>query len=145
MKVKFKKLSPSAVTPCYSKPGDAGMDLTATSKVDDKLFIEFGTGISVEIPEGYVGLLFARSSISKTVHILANHVGVIDSGYRGEIKLRFKNPVLSFKKPEIFPEYNVGDKIGQLVIIPYPQIELVEVEELSTSERMEGGFGSTGV
>jgi dUTP pyrophosphatase len=113
--------------------------------VDDKLFIEFGTGISVEIPEGYVGLLFARSSISKTVHILANHVGVIDSGYRGEIKLRFKNPVLSFRNQEIFPQYNVGDKIGQLVIIPYPQIELVEVEELSTSERMEGGFGSTGV
>ena len=142
MNLKFKKLIPSAVKPSYSKPGDAGMDLTATSKVYEDLFIEFGTGIAVEIPEGYVGLLFARSSISKTVHILANHVGVIDSGYRGEIKLRFKTP------PEYkveLPQYNIGDKIGQLVIIPYPQIKLIEVEELSITDRMDGGFGSTGL
>lgn len=139
MKVRFKKLSARAVTPQYAKPGDAGMDMVATSMVKGEVYYEYGTEIAVEIPEGYVGLLFPRSSISKTKQILANHVGVVDSGYRGEIKFRFKK--LSWDNGEI---YNVGDKIGQLIIIPYPTIELEEVSELSETYRGDSGFGSSG-
>jgi dUTP pyrophosphatase len=141
MIVKFKKLDPNAVTPAYAKAGDAAVDLTATTlaKVDraEYGYMEYGTGLSVEIPEGYVGLLFPRSSISNSGLILTNSVGVIDSGYRGEIKFRFKHiPDTSFYKP--------GDRVGQLIILPYPQIDFQEVEELSSTERGEGGFGSTG-
>lgn len=139
MRVRFKKLSEKAVTPQYAKPGDAGMDMVATSMVKGEVFYEYGTEIAVEIPEGYVGLLFPRSSISKTKQILANHVGVVDSGYRGEIKFRFKK--LSWDNGEV---YNVGDKIGQLIIIPYPTIELEEVSELSETYRGDSGFGSSG-
>jgi dUTP pyrophosphatase len=139
MKVRFKKLSEKAVTPKYAKPGDAGMDMVATSLVKSEVFYEYGTDIAVEIPEGYVGLLFPRSSISKTKQILANHVGVVDSGYRGEIKFRFKK--LDWDNGEV---YEIGDKIGQLVIIPYPTIELEEVSELSETNRGNGAFGSSG-
>ena len=93
MKLKIKRLHRDAVIPSYAKPGDAGLDLVATtySISEDGLYIEYGTGIAVEIPEGHVGLIFPRSSISKTSMILSNHVGVIDSGYRGEIRFRFKD------------------------------------------------------
>lgn len=141
MQVKIKKLTDNAVIPQYTKSGDAGMDLTATSisMTDNKDYgyIEYGTGLSVEIPEGYVGLLYPRSSISKTGLILANAVGVIDSGYRGEIKCRFKYIPKSTM-------YNIGERIVQLVIIPYPQIEFIEEEELTVTDRADGGFGHTG-
>ena len=141
MKVKIKKLKDNAVLPYYAKPGDAGMDLTAISRTENYLhqqgdYIEYGTGLAIEIPHGYVGLLFPRSSISKMALTLANSVGVIDSGYRGEIKLRFKD---AFKGRN----YNIGDKVGQLIILPYPHIELQEVSELSDTVRADGGFGST--
>ena len=91
MKVKVKKLSDKAVVPKYTKEGDAGLDLTATSK---KLclegFIEYGTSLSFEIPYGHVGLIFPRSSISNVNMSLSNSVGVVDAGYRGEVKFRFK-------------------------------------------------------
>lgn len=141
MKVRFKKLDPNAIVPAYSKPGDAGLDLTATSKnlVDAGKYgyVEYGTGLAVEIPEGYVGLIFPRSSISNTGLILSNSVGVVDSGYRGEIKFRFK-----WIKDTT--DYNVGDRVGQLIILPYSSIETEEAEELSSTERGEGGFGSSG-
>lgn len=141
MKVKIKKLVPQAIVPTYANRTDAGLDLTATYiKVEDHHdygFYEYGTGLAIEIPEGYVGLIYPRSSISKTGMFLANGVGVIDSGYRGEIKLRFK--YIKGTKA-----YDVGDKIGQLVIVPYPPIEFEEVEELSETDRGEKGFGSTG-
>ena len=137
LKVRFKKLYEDAVAPSYAKNGDAGLDLTATHMTWEENFIEYGTGIAVEIPEGYVGLVFPRSSVSKKEDFyLKNSVGVIDSGYRGEIKLRFN-------KSE--SHYTAGEKIGQLIIIPYPTIYLEEVEELSSTERGEGGFGSTGI
>ena len=141
MVVKIKKLNPKAVTPAYSKAGDAAMDLTAISiaKVDKDEFgyIEYGTGLAFEIPERYVGLLFPRSSISNSGLILTNSIGVIDSGYRGEVKFRFKHiPDTAYYKP--------GDRVGQLMIIPYPQIELQEAKQLSKTDRAEGGFGSTG-
>ena len=145
LKVRFKKIYPVAPTPTYATKGDAGLDLTACwiSNIVGESFIEYGTGIAVEIPEGYVGLIFPRSSVSKKENFyLKNSVGVIDSGYRGEIKLRFHK-----QKMEVSPaeRYEVGDKIGQLIIISYPTIYFEEVEELSSTDRNEGGFGSTGI
>lgn len=139
--VKIKRLVAHAEIPEYGRQGDAGLDLVATDVYHDRDydFIEFGTGIAVEIPPGYVGLLFPRSSISKTPHQLANSVGVVDSNYRGEIKLRFKT-----KEGREYQEYSVGDKIGQLIIIPYPTIVLQEVEQLSDTNRGSAGFGSSG-
>jgi len=141
MKVKIKKLVPEAVIPAYSNPGDAGLDLVATYvKVEDHNkygYFEYGTGIAVEIPEGYVGLVFPRSSICKTGMILSNSVGVIDSSYRGEIKFRFKYVSGT-------ASYEVGDRVGQLIIIPYPVVEFEEVDELSETQRGSGGFGSSG-
>ena len=140
MKVKIKKLHENAVIPIYAKPGDAGLDLTAISHsvVDEGGFgyVEYQTGLAIEVPDGYVALMFPRSSVSNTGLILANSVGVIDSGYRGEIKCRFKAiPNCKY--------YENGDRIAQLIIIPYPQIEFEEAEELSETERGEGGYGST--
>jgi len=141
MKVKIKKLVPEAVIPTYAKEGDAGLDITAIDILMENNphygYIEYSTGLAIEIPEGYVGLLFPRSSISKTGMILANSVGVIDSEYRGEIKFRFKAiPGTNL--------YDIGDRIGQLIIIPYPSIELEETDELSSTHRGDGGFGSSG-
>ncbi len=168
MNVNIKKLSENAVIPQYAKPGDAGMDVVATSiNVTDK-YIEYGTGLAFEVPEGYVMLIFPRSSNSKMDLLLANSVGVLDSGYRGELKLRFKRNYRIENLPSeatnneftttsiLWGEdtkdyrinacdwYNVGDKVGQIMIIPYPQIEFNEVEELSETQRGSGGFGSTG-
>ena len=90
MKVRIKKLNENAVIPSYAKYGDAGMDLTATSKQEGEHFVQYGTGLSIEIPEGYVGLIFPRSSVSKTRLLQANSVGIIDSGYRGNYLLDLK-------------------------------------------------------
>lgn len=138
MKVKVKKLDNNAVIPRYAKIGDAGLDLTATSKrMDSKGFVEFGTSLSFEIPSGFVGLIFPRSSISKVNMTLTNSVGCVDSGYRGEIKFRFKPTCMGRGS------YEIGDRVGQLIIIPYPEIELEEVDELDETERGDGGFGSS--
>lgn len=139
IQVGIKKLHKDAVIPQYAKPGDAGMDLVATNMDTDQYGnVIYGTGIALEIPEGYVGLIFPRSSNSKTDLYLTNHVGVIDSGYRGEIMFKFRT---TQKNPKL---YSIGDRIGQIMILPYPQIEFVEAEELSISARGTGGFGSTG-
>ena len=145
MQVKLKKLHPDAVLPKYAKPGDAGMDLFVSAVTQEAYYAQYHTGIAVEIPEGYVGLVFPRSSNSKKDLLLCNSVGVIDSGYRGEICLRFKQVrnISPFVGGD-YQVYNVGDACGQLVILPYPQVQFVEVEELSATERGEGGFGSTG-
>jgi dUTP pyrophosphatase len=106
--------------------------------------VTYGTGIAMEIPKGYVGLVFPRSSIRKTDLSLTNCVGVIDSGYRGEIQATFKKV---FGKNDIRideMDYKVGDRIAQIMIIPYPSVTFIESDELSDSERGEGGFGSTG-
>jgi len=161
MKVKFKKLHEDAVLPSYAKPGDAGVDITATS--DGKLvnsepisdrqkslwyYIEYKTGLSIEIPDGYVGLIFPRSSISKSSLSLSNSVGVIDSGYRGEICFRFKIDAGLVNESTYhmgYPaKYVKGDRIGQLIVIPYPTIEPEFAEELSDTNRGATGFGSSG-
>lgn len=137
MKVKIKKLSPDAKIPRYAKPGDACMDLYAVSHTLDKYGNQvYDTQIAIEIPEGYVGLVFPRSSVSKTRLSLRNAVGVIDSGYRGPIMLKYGGDSAGC--------YLAGDRVGQIMILPYPQIEFEEVNELSDSERGSGGFGSTG-
>lgn len=163
MEVKIKKLYDDAVIPSYAKPGDAGLDLYAHSvRLDDQRgYWEFGTGVAIEIPEGYVGLVYPRSSISNTIYSLTNCVGVIDSGYRGEIKIRFEansremtkiigktlTNIGVIKNAGTFPWdlkiYNKTDAIAQLIIMPYPKIDLIEVKELSDTERGDGGFGHT--
>ena len=141
MQVKIKKLHVDAVIPAYSKPGDAGLDLTAVSATQDQYGnVVYGIGLAFEIPEGHVGLLFPRSSNSKTDLYLTNHVGVVDSGYRGEIMFKFR-PVNGLLNAKVF---QVGDRVGQIMILPYPSIEFDEVNELTNSERGDGGFGSTG-
>ena len=147
MKVKIKKLHPDAVIPKYAKEGDAGMDFTAISAQIYKDRVEYGTGLAIEIPEGYVGLIFPRSSIFKTGQTLSNSVGVIDSGYRGEIKFVFYTKTDRNAGGGLYATtdcYEVGQRIGQIIIVPYPEVEFEEVEELETSERGDQGYGSTG-
>ena len=140
MQVRIKKLNENAVIPSYAKDGDAGMDLIATSIIGEEPFqITYGLGIALEIPKGFVGLVFPRSSIRKTDLSLTNCVGVIDSGYRGELQATFRK-----HKGVASTTYEVGDRIAQIMIIPYPPIEFDVVDELSDTERGEGGFGSTG-
>ena len=138
--VKVKKLTPEAVVPSYSKIGDAGMDLTITNIKENTSFsITYGFGIAMEIPKGHVGLVFPRSSVRNQDLILSNCVGVIDSGYRGELQA-------TFKKTQGLDSisYNVGERGAQIIILPYPTIYMTEVPELSETERGTGGFGSTG-
>lgn len=151
MEVKIKKLHENAVIPTYAKNGDAGMDLTATTKsYDNHGNVVYGTGLAFEIPEGYVGLLFPRSSNTKKDLILGNSVGVLDSGYRGEVVFKFKENYRHTynNSDEIImrdiESYDIGDRIGQIIIMPYPKIEFIEVDELEDSERGDGGFGSSG-
>lgn len=141
MLVKIKKLHPDAVIPHYAHDTDAGLDLTAVEREFDFIrgIATYKTGLAIEIPEGYVGYLFPRSSIYKTCMMLANCVGVVDSGYRGEIMFKYY-----FGSSEKFKPYDTMERVGQLVIMPYPKIELKEVEELDESDRGENGYGSTG-
>ena len=133
-----------AVLPKKAHSTDAGFDLVATritQEVDEagKLILVYHTDLAVEIPEGYVGLLFMRSSVSKKSIQLCNCVGVIDEGYKGEIMGKFK--VTTDALPRI---YEPGEKFAQLVLVPYYTVVETEwVEELTETERGEGGFGST--
>jgi dUTP pyrophosphatase len=170
MEIKIKKLHPDAVIPSYSKLGDAGQDLVCVSRhFDAEGCVVYGTGLAFEIPEGHVGLIFPRSSNAKKDLILTNSVGVVDSGYRGEVMFKFK-PVPFFAEEgwgegavtESFDYtvtpgsrvlddsefgtqlYEVGDRVGQIIIMPYPQVVFVESEDLTETLRGAGGFGSTG-
>ena len=143
--IKVKKLVPEAVIPFYAKPGDAGMDITCTSFEYDKEHdcYMYHSGLAFELPKGYVMLIFPRSSNRKTDYYLCNHVGVLDSGYRGELMFAYKNRTddrLNYQKPP----YQVGDRIGQIIILPYPIVQMIESDSLEESERGTGGFGSTG-
>nr|DAH79171.1 MAG TPA: dUTPase [Caudoviricetes sp.] len=143
MKVKIKKLNENAVVPTKAHATDAGFDLYCTSKeVDwDKRQIICHTGLAFEIPEGFVGLLFPRSSVSNKPLIMANSVGVIDSCYRGEVTVKFN---ITDMRQSGMNHYQVGNKVAQIIIIPYPEIEFEEAEELSETDRGTGGYGSTG-
>lgn len=149
LKVKIKKLRDDAVLPCYAHDSDAGMDLVATSKSEDEHGnIVYGFGLAFEIPEGYFGAIFPRSSNHKHSLLLSNCVGVVDSGYRGEVKAKFRKDYQHKNGfglvHDVSAEYEVGNKIAQLIIMPYPKIEWVAADELSDSERGAGGYGTTG-
>ena len=143
MTVRFKKLSDKAKMPTRAHVTDAGYDLAAAEMhtelgEDAKLVVVYKTNIAIEVPEGYVGLIFPRSSIFKKSLTLTNSVGVIDSGYRGEIIAKFKI------NTDVVPSvYKVGDRFTQLIIMPVPNVEFEEVEELTASDRGEGGYGSS--
>ena len=144
MIVKVKKLDDRAILPTYGSACAAGADLYAL--VDgESLTIAAGetvlvsTGLSVEIPEGYVGLIYARSGLATKKGLApANKVGVIDSDYRGEVKVALFNQ--SGKEQSVL----AGERVAQLVIAPYLSVEYRETEELSDTARGAGGFGSTG-
>ena len=140
LEIKFKKLVETAKCPTKAHPTDAGADLTAVSREwneELKCWI-YGTGIATEIPEGYVGLVFPRSSIRKYTLAQCNAVGVIDSSYRGEIMVSYK------LTSDVEKIYNIGDKIAQFIILPYPEVSYTEVETLSETDRGENGHGSSG-
>lgn len=152
MKVRIKKLHPDAVMPTKAHSTDAGFDLTATScHIDNNGNVVYGTGIAFEIPQGFAGFVFSRSSVSNHNLSQANSVGVIDSGYRGEVTVKFK-PTLEFMQRENpdhigyrLPRiYKLGERIAQLVILPVPDIEFIEADTLEDSDRGTGGYGSTG-
>lgn len=120
---------------------DAGFDVKARTEfvIPPKETVMIPTGVCVEIPVGMVGLLFPRSSISKTPLRMCNSVGVIDSGFTGEIKVPFQNT-----HHNLMVRVNQYDKIAQLVIVPLADVSIEIVDELEESERGNGGFGSTG-
>lgn len=135
------KLTDGAPLPKHAKPGDAGLDLTTrkSAKLVPYETKMVGTGVAVEIPDGFVGLLFPRSGLSSKRGVnLANCVGVIDSGYRGEIMVPLHNITSRMQKVE------KDERICQLVVVPFATCECVEVDKLADSERGEGGFGSSG-
>ena len=140
MKIKVKRLNELAMLPTKAHATDAGFDLYATSKIyDNDSNVVYSCGLAFEIPEGYMGLIFLRSSNAKKSLLLSNSVGVIDAGYRGEVTAKFKR---------LYPisqgEYAIGERFAQLIVMPIPAVEFEEAEELSESERGVGGYGSSG-
>ena len=138
MKIRYRLLAEFAEPPRKGTDGAAGFDLTCSR-------IDYGTrqmvchtDVAFEIPEGYFGLLLPRSSVSRTQLRLANSAGVIDSDYRGEVSFVFDTP---FVGPS---PYQPGDRVGQILILPCPPVELVQSDTLSDTERGAGGYGSTG-
>lgn len=143
MEIKFKKLSHKAVMPSKAHKTDAGFDLTTTGITTElnecgQLVIVYHTDLALEIPEGYFAQLMPRSSIAKKSLRLTSGCSVIDSGYRGEIIAKF------IATTDVVPAvYKVDDKFAQLVILPVPNVEFVESDNLSESDRGDGGFGSS--
>ena len=143
MQIKIKRLSENATLPSKAHPTDAGFDLTCTQITTEinecgQLILVYHTGIAVEIPDGYFGMLVPRSSVSKKSLSLVNSAGVIDAPFRGEILAKFRSTT------DVVPSvYQVGEKFAQLLILPLPDVTFVESSELSDSDRGEDGFGST--
>ena len=137
--VKIRKVHPDAVIPFRAHPTDAGMDITAVSMEMTEDYVEYDTGLQFQLPEGYAMLIFPRSSNSKKDLLLCNSVGILDAGYTGNLKLRFKLTTEGYTEKI----YNPGDKVGQIMIMPYPEINFIETEVFNETERGDGGFGST--
>lgn len=143
MKVRIKKLSDKAIIPTFGSAGSAGGDLYSAEEnqviIAPNQTVLIGTGLAVEIPDGYVGLVYARSGLAtKSGLAPANKVGVIDSDYRGEIKVALHNHSNEIRT------VSQGERIAQMVIAPYLKVEYEEVDDLSDTARGSGGFGSTG-
>lgn len=144
MKVNFKKLNENAIVPTYGSQFAAGADLYACTNGETVTFAPgetklIKTGLAMEIPEGYAGLIYARSGIANKRGLApSNKVGVVDSDYRGEIMVSLHNH--SNDEQSITD----GERIAQMVIAPFLKVEYTEVDELTDTVRGEGGFGSTG-
>ena len=142
VKIKFKKLHPDATMPTYATNGSIGLDVRSVDcRYDSEIdaFI-YHTGLAVELPEGYGLFPIPQSRNRKTECYIPNTPGLVDTDYRGEIQLTYKT---RDKFNRVQP-YSVGDKCGQIVILPCPKVEFVEVEELSETDRGVNGHGSTG-
>jgi dUTP pyrophosphatase len=142
VKLRWTRLSEDARPPAPAHPGDAGHDLCAAepARIEPGERASVGTGLALEIPDGYAGLVLPRSGLAARHGIaLVNAPGLIDSGYRGEVRVLLLNT-----DPHEPFEVAVGDRIAQLVLAAYASPELEEVGELATSARGAGGFGSTG-
>ena len=143
MEISLKQLHPDAVLPSFAHPGDAGADLVAVDEVvlnaaGGRGFVP--TGFAIAIPEGFGGFVLPRSGLASRHGVTCvNAPGLIDAGYRGEVKVALVN-----HDPE--HEYIVkpGDRVAQLVILPVPAISFISVDELPSSQRDSGGFGSSG-
>ena len=143
MKINIKKLTKTATIPTRQYEGDAGYDLYAD--IQEPVIVEphttefINTGIAIEIPSGYFGAVFARSGLASKQGLRpANCVGVCDSRYRGEYMVALHNDSIAARI------VSPGDRIAQLVVMPYLNVDFNEVDELSDTERGDGGFGSTG-
>ena len=144
MELKFKRLKDRAVLPIRGTKGAAGIDLTCTDITTalneaNQLMLVYHTDLAVEIPEGYCGLLVPRSSIWKKSLWLTDNIGILDSDFRGEIQAYMKATT------DVVPAiYKPGERFCQLVIVPVPDYTITEAENLTETERGDGGFGSTG-
>lgn len=141
MKIKIKKTHPNGKIPTYATDGSGAFDFYSAEDVvvHENYAKAINLGVAMEVPDGHVLLLFPRSSIGKKTWLrMANSVGVIDSDYRGTIHALYENVLGG-------DTILIGQRIAQGIIVPVPKVEFEEVEELSTTERGEGGFGSTGV
>lgn len=143
MKIKVKKLNENAVIPKYMSTGAACMDITAIGVEYDSNMNRFiyHTGLAFEVPEGYYMDLRPRSNMTKKRCVIVNANGTLDSDYRGELMVIITN----LDTDNYVQPYNVGDRVCQMMILPYPKVEFEEVDELSNTTRGEGGFGSTNV
>ena len=132
--MRIKKLNSMAKTPLRATSIDAGLDLYATSMSIEGDIVTYGTGLAFEIPENHFGLLTNRSSIYKKD--LQINTGIIDSGYRGEVKVKFRKFGNNI--------YDLGERVAQLVVIPYTKVDLEFSDNLSNTERDNKGFGHSG-
>lgn len=142
-KIRIKKLNENAIIPSLGSKYSAGNDLYACINksiiIEPHTTVKIGTGLAIEIPEGYFGAIFARSGLATKEGLRpANCVGCCDSDYRGEYIVALHNDT------DIPQVINPNDRIAQLVVIPYLPVQFVEVDELSDTERDKNGFGSTG-
>jgi len=135
--IKFKKLSKDAVTPKKASTGAAAFDLVAVRLNREANYWEYETDIAFEVPPGWVAKLYARSSCSNQGLCLANGVGIIDSDFRGGVKVRY------YIANDLFALWKPGEAVAQIIFERLPDVTLVESEHLTTTERGEGGFGST--
>lgn len=145
MNVKIKKIHPDAKVPVYGSKGAACFDLYAARIIDIaddiELTVTYGTGLQFEVPEGHVMMIYSRSGHGfKHGITLVNSTGVIDADYRGEVCVKLRKTRI-----DMYGIPDVGERIAQAMILPVEQVAFEEVDELSNTERGEGGFGSTGV
>jgi dUTP pyrophosphatase len=146
LQVRYKKLVEHAHAPRFGSEHAAGMDFVAIGRTYNEEFHywEYSTGIAIEIPIGWAGLCFPRSSISNVPLILSNCVGVVDADYRGEVKARFRKWQFEGMLEDSWKVYSPGDRIFQMLLVQNPEVRLVQADELSTTARGAGGWGSTG-